>query len=188
MLEKTSRRISFNEWYDSLNESNMLLMFKGDFNQELINSIVSLIEGIPEISDEPVVLKTRMSGVVVECLQNICRHGEGYGDHVKMKPGIILIRKGEDEYIIGIGNPILASKVKTLQQYLDKVNELDKEELKDFHKKVLVNAELYGKYGADLGLINMARKSDKKFAFDFRKLDDKYTFFSFEIYISTVSY
>ena len=187
MSENATTYIDFNEWYDALNENNMLLMFKGDFNQELINSIVSLIEGIPEISDEPVVLKTRMSGAVVECLQNICRHGEAYDDNIKMKPGIILIRKGEDEYIIGIGNPILASKVEILQQYLDKVNKLDKEGLKNFHKEVLVNAELYGKYGADLGLINMARKSHKKFSFDFRKLDDKFTFFSFEIYISTIS-
>ena len=69
MNNKKSAPIDFSEWYETLNESNMLLMFKGDFNQELINSIVSLIEEIPEISDEPVVLKTRMSGAVIECLQ-----------------------------------------------------------------------------------------------------------------------
>lgn len=186
-MSEKDQRVDFSDWYDTLNSSNMLLMFKGDFNQELINSIVSLIEEIPEISDEPVVLKTRMSGAVVECLQNICRHGESLGDNVKMKPGIILIRKGVDEYVIGIGNPILASKVESLHKYLDKVNNLDKEELKKFHKEVLVNSELYGKYGADLGLINMARKSSQKFEFDFRKLDDKYFFFSFEICISTIS-
>ena len=187
MNNKKSAPIDFSEWYETLNESNMLLMFKGDFNQELINSIVSLIEEIPEISDEPVVLKTRMSGAVIECLQNICRHGESYGNNVKMKPGIILIRKGDDEYIIGIGNPIAASKVKSLQQYIEKVSNLSKEELKKFHKEVLINSELYGKHGADLGLINMARKSHKKFEYDFTKLDDKYFFFSFEISISTIS-
>ena len=187
MLKKKGKHINFNQWYDTLNESKMLLMFKGDFNQELVNAIVSLIEGVPEISDEPIFLKTRMSGAIVECLQNICRHGAGFGESIKMKPGIILISKGKDEYIIGIGNPILNSKVKSLRYYLDKVNNLDKEELKKFHKEVLVNAELYGKYGADLGLINMARKSHKKFEFDFRQLDDKYTFFSFEIYVSTLN-
>ena len=187
MLKKNSTQIDFNTWYDSLNKTNMLLMFKGDFNQDLINSIVLLIERLPTISDETAVFKTRMSVAIIECLQNICRHGEDYGDNINMKPGILLISKEEDKYVIGIGNPVLTSKVKDLHEYLKKVSNLNQEELKDFHKKVLVNSELYGKHGADLGLINLARKSSNKFKFDFREMDNKYTFFSFELYISTVS-
>ena len=35
---------------------------------------------------------------------------------------------------------------------------MDRNKLKTFQRKVLLRSELYGKHGADLGLINMARK------------------------------
>ena len=74
-----------------------------------------------------------------------------------------------------------------LKKYIEKGSNMGEEEQKKFHKEVLINSELYGKHGANLGLINMARKSHKKFEYDFTKLDDKYFFFSFEISISTIS-
>ena len=158
-------------------------MFKGDFTQELINSIVLLIEGLPEVEHEAIIVKKRMSGAVVECLQNICRHGESVVSPSELKPGLLLLRKKDDEYVISIGNNLKTSKVSGLKEYIAKVNGLDDAGLKEFHKDVLVSTELFGKFGADLGLINIARKSSRAFDYDFREVNDTYSFFSFEVSI-----
>jgi len=173
----------FNSWFESFQTNNILFMFKGDFNQELINSIVLLIEGLPEVEHEDIIVKKRMSGIVVECLQNICRHGENILQKSELKPGMILLRKEKGNYLISIGNNVKTEKVSALKDYIDKVNGMDESGLKDFHKDVLVNTELFGRYGADLGLINIARKSNKSFEYDFKEVDDTYSFFSFEVSI-----
>jgi len=174
----------FINWYESLQQNNILFMFKGDFNQELVNSIVQVINSLSDLLEEDVLVKSRMTSTIIECLQNICRHGESAEDGSLLKPGIILLRKKEDEYILDIGNSLVTKKVGALQEYIDKVNKMTDEDLKSFHKEVLVKTELFGKFGADLGLINVARKAKRGFKYGFKEINDLYSFFSLEIAIS----
>jgi len=174
----------FINWYESLQSNNVLFMFKGDFNQELVNSIVQVVSGLSDLLEEDILVKNRMTSTIIECLQNICRHGESTEEGSLLKPGIILLRKRESEYILDIGNSLVTKKVKALQQYIDKVNGMTDMELKSFHKEVLVKTELFGKFGADLGLINVARKAKRGFKYGFREINDLYSFFSLEISIS----
>ena len=101
-----------------------------------------------------------------------------------LKPGIILLRKTENDYVFDIGNSLMTKRVKALQEYIDKINEMSDEDLKTFHKDVLVKTELFGKFGADLGLITVARKAKRGFKYGFREINDQYSFFSLEVAIS----
>jgi len=174
----------FISWYESLQSNNILFMFKGDFNQELVNSIAKVVSGLADISHETVLVKNRMTGTIIECLQNICRHGENIEEGSSLKPGIILLRKTEGDYILDIGNSLMTKKVESLQGYIDRVNNMNDEELRNFHKEVLVKTELFGKFGADLGLINVARKAKRDFKYAFREINENYSFFSLEVAIS----
>ncbi|MBL4656450.1 MAG: SiaB family protein kinase [Flavobacteriales bacterium] len=174
----------FINWYESLQSNNILFMFKGDFNQELVNSIVKVVNGLADMSDENVLVKNRMTGTIIECLQNICRHGESPEKGSLLKPGIILLRKTENDYVLDIGNSLRTKEVVPLREYIDKVNGMDDDDLRTFHKDVLVKTELFGKFGADLGLINVARKAKRGFRYAFREISDLYSFFSLEIAIS----
>ena len=174
----------FISWYESLQSNNILFMFKGDFNQELVNSIVKVVNGLSDLANEDVLVKNRMTGTIIECLQNVCRHGESSdGDRI-LKPGIILLRKGDGDYILDIGNSLMTKRVGQLQEYIDKVNNMSDEDLRTFHKDVLVKTELFGKFGADLGLINVARKAKRGFRYGFREINDLYSFFTLEVSIS----
>jgi len=174
----------FINWYESLQSNNILFMFKGDFNQELVNSIVKVVNGLADLSHENVMVRNRMTGTIIECLQNICRHGESVDGGSILKPGIILLRKTDNEYVLDIGNSLMTKRVGQLQDYIDRVNEMNDEDLRTFHKDVLVKTELFGKFGADLGLINVARKAKRGFRYAFREISDRYSFFSLEISIS----
>jgi len=173
----------FINWYESLHSMNVLFMFKGDFNQDLINSIVKLADNMSELASEDILVKQRLTGIIVECLQNICRHGEDFSLDKMAKPGIILLRKLEGSYILNFGNSLSLSKVESMKSYINKINNLDNDGLKSYHKEVLQNAELYGKYGADIGLINIAKNSEKKFNYNFHNINDHYSFFSIEVFV-----
>jgi hypothetical protein len=134
--------------------------------------------------EEDILVKNRVAAAIIECLQNICRHGESPESGSVLKPGIILLRKTETDYILDIGNSLMTKEVGELQEYIDRLNGMSNAELRSFHKDVLVKTELFGKFGADLGLINVARKARKGFNYGFKEIDDQYSFFSLEIEIS----
>ncbi len=173
----------FISWYESLHTNNVLFMFKGDFSQDLINSIVKLTDNMSEFKLEETIVKQRLTGAIVECLQNICRHGESNSVNKFAKPGIILLRRQENSYVLNIGNILPIEKVKDMKDYIGKVSSLDKQGLRDLHKEVLQSTELYGKYGADIGLINVAKNSEKMFGSCFHGINDNYSFFSLEVYV-----
>ena len=185
LIEGGEAHDGFINWYESLQSNNILFMFKGDFNQELVNSIVKVVNGLSDLSDENMLVRNRMTAAIIECLQNICRHGESADGDSLLKPGIILLRKTEDYFVLDIGNSLMTKRVSQLQAYIDKVNGMSDEDLRTFHKDVLVKTELFGKFGADLGLINVARKSKRGFKYHFKKISDHYSFFSLEVAIAS---
>ena len=70
-----------------------------------------------------------------------------------------------------------------LKSRLEKINSLNEDELKAYYKEVLNNGMMSDKGGGGLGMIDIARKSGQKLAFDFQKVDDEYSFYSLNINI-----
>ena len=170
-----------NELFEDLQSNNILFMFKGDFNQELINSIVLLVEGLPEVNNENLLVKSRLVATLVECLQNICRHGESIDEYKHMRPGILVVRKVDNQFHISIGNVLSTSKVDELEKHIIDIKSKSSSELKQYKKEVLLNTELYGKLGADFGLIHLARKVSRGFEFKFKPIQDDYSFFALNL-------
>ena len=68
--------------------------------------------------------------------------------------------------------------------FLDEINKLSKEELKDYYKAVLNNGQMSAKGGGGLGMIDIARKTGQKLKYNFMPIDDMYSFFSLNIKIT----
>ena len=190
MIDTTNE--SLKDFYEALYAHHIILLYKGGFNQELIRSVLALTESKHGLKNESSLVKSRVTSIIVECMQNICRHAESHyiseGKEevkIKMKPGIFLVGKNDEEYFIATGNLVQTSHVAKLKTYLDKVNGMNIDDLRKFHKQILRNTDLYGKYGADLGLINIAKISSKSFEYDFRQFDETCSFYSFSTSVST---
>jgi len=74
---------------------------------------------------------------------------------------------------------------KKLRSWLDKINDVagSREELRALYKQVLSNGIFSEKGGGGLGFIDIAKKSGQKLEYDFRPVDDDYSFFVLEISI-----
>lgn len=163
-----------------------MLSFKGDITSELLTSILQIMESkLDNLQEEPKI-KKKVYNVLVECLQNLYHHMDEVApeQNDKIRSAIFMIGKIDNQYNIITGNYIKNDNVSGLKKRLDDINQLSKEELKEYYKAVLNNGEMSLKGGGGLGMIDIARKTGEKLNFNFANVDDKFSFFSLNIKIS----
>ena len=178
---------SIHDFYDMMEQGNIMLSFKGEVTSDLLTSILQIMETKMETLDEPPKIKKKVYNILVECLQNLYHHIDE--DDIKTaqneKSALFMIRKNEDgEYSIMTGNYMAVENMDLMKSRLDTINSMDKEELKVYYKEVLNNGEMSAKGGGGLGMIDIARKSGKKLEYDFADVDDKFSFFSLNVKIA----
>ena len=161
-------------------KNNIILVYEGEFTQEITKSVLAMAERNMDSIGEESSIKRKVFNVMVECLQNIVKHGEELvADEKKMNTAIFMIGKQADSYVITSGNPIKNDEVELLKNKLDQINSLDKEGLKSLYKDIIKSgAGLTERGGAGLGFVDMARKSGQKLEYDFEPLNETYSFFS----------
>lgn len=172
------------EIFRDMQRENLSYIYRGVFTQKITDNILSLAESNLDKAGESSTVKKRVFSIMVEGLQNITRHQDENITTEKDKTGIFVIQRKGNNYFITTGNLIDKQHIKKLTGQLDKINSLEKEELKRYYKEVLNETEISKKGGAGLGLIEMARKSGNKLAYDFTGINDIYSFFYLHLEIS----
>ena len=125
-----------------------------------------------------------MFHILVECLQNLYHHSY-FKQNVSDETSVILmIAKKKDGYSIVTGNYILKNSVIKLKDRLEEINEMSKEEMKEYYKAVLNNGTFSEKGGGGLGIIDIARKSSEKLEYGFIPIDQNNSFFSLNVTIN----
>ena len=172
-------------FYDKMEESNILLSFKGEITSDLLTSILQIMESKLDNFEEKAKTKKKVYHVLVECLQNLYHHVDEIAvvdDKTKWaRTAIFMIGKDDNNYNIMTGNYILSHNIETLTKKMDKINALSVEELRVLYKEILSNDQYSEKGGGGLGLVDMARKTGQKLGYNFKKIDDEYSFFSLDI-------
>ncbi len=166
-------------------QKNLILVYEGEFTQEITKSVLSMAERNMDSVGEESSIKRKVFNVMVECLQNICKHADEIPVPEARNAAIFMIGKHNNEYIITSGNPIANDKVEMLSEKLAHINSLDKDGLKTLYKEIITRGnDLSDKGGAGLGFVDMARKSGQKLEYDFHPVNDKISFFSLKTTIS----
>ena len=179
---------NINEYYTELSKGDILLAYKGSITSELINEVLEAVEEKLDAGKEDGKTKKKLYNVLVESLQNLYHHieetHEGIDEDLDPKFGILVIeREGESEYKVITGNFVASAKTKFLQEKIEKINSLTREELKDMYKFILNHQKISAKGGGGLGLVDIARKTGKKMSYNFYPYNDKYVFFDLRILI-----
>ena len=127
------------ELHDALINKNVILFFKGAFNQALLLNLLSIIENQLKVSN----ISIKIYNLMVEMLQNISQNADNLPDEKNLKSGIFLIAETDDEYILISGNYILNSKIQIFEKSLSLVNELSHDKLMVEYNNILhgINTE-----------------------------------------------
>jgi len=177
--------------YQRMHDNNIMLTFKGEVTFDLIDSILKIMEGRLEQLEDDRRTKKKVYNVLVECLQNLCHHIDFSDSETKennehdylRKSAILIIFSDDHAYHVATGNYITTENVDSLNNWLEEINSTTKDELRALYKRILDNEKFSEKGGGGLGFIDIARKSGQKLKYNFQKINDTYSFFSFQINI-----
>ena len=181
----TMSELSFvHDIHQAMNNRHIILVYEGEFTQEITKSVLSMAERNLESVGEAENIKKKVFKVMVECLQNICKHADDHVEEIIDPSAIFLIGRNDDEYAIFSGNTITKENRDFLDGKLGQINSLDKQGLKELYMEMIKSAKLSDKGGAGLGFVDMARKSGNQLDYCFVEMDNDNYFFCLKIKIT----
>lgn len=186
MTDQNNAKANSLDFIDNLrkkmHENNLMLCYRGAFSQHITKSLLTMAERKLDMDKTEVTVKKKVFNVMVECLQNICKHEDA---NATKGTSLFMIGKDKSDYIMYSSNLVNNEKVEGLSTKLKTISTMDKDELKELYKSMLSSATFSEQAGAGLGLIDIARKSGNKLEYDFKKVNDKQSFFSLSTKISS---
>lgn len=178
-MESTLRQI-----HAIMNDEHAVLVYSGEFNQDIVKSMLTYAEGKLDATGVDDLVKKKMFNVMVEMLQNITKHQFTELESQSVQPCFVLIEEPEHFNVV-TGNPIEFTKIPVVTERIDKVNDMNADELKEYYKQARLNSRISEVGGAGLGFIDMARKSENKLEYGILEMDSKnYKYFSLKARIN----
>ncbi len=184
MYKEPSMSFNINEYYSRLSQGDVLLAYKGSITSELINEVLEAVEEKLEKVNEAGKMRKKLYNVLVESLQNLYHHIEETHEGIEgLEPkfGVLVVQRDNEQYKVITGNFISNKKIKFLQEKIDKINSMTKDELKDLYKFILNHQKISAKGGGGLGLVDIARKTGKDMTYEFFNYNENYSFFNLTI-------
>lgn len=151
--------------YDELVENGLSLVYMGAFNQNITKMFTQMARDSMKKSDGRT-FKNRVYHVIVEVLQNLNKHSEEVTEKSVGK-GLFMIGQKGDGYFVITCNQVSEEKKIELTKAINMLNQSTKEELKEMYMHQIKTGEISNKGGAGLGLIDIARKTNKPYEYQF---------------------
>ncbi len=168
--------------HENFNENNYTLSFKGDFDQENLLSLLSILKsGMDETTT-----RIKLYGVMVELLQNIVKHADNIYENSKWKAGVFYIKEHEDKFSLLAGNYVSKSKSAALRQRIERINAMGSKELAKEYNKILFNFN-NDPVSTGLGFIDIRRKSGSKIEYWIVEVNEERDFFMVDIEVKKVN-
>jgi hypothetical protein len=168
----------------------VILSYQGLFNFEIIGHLLNSLKDETESRGISISHYKKILSVMIEALENVFKYSEYFDKETSLFPvhyPKFQLEKMDSSYILSTGNPILNVDVEKLSNHISKINNLDKEGLRQLFRNTLTNGQFSAKGGAGLGFIEMAKVTGEKIDFMFNKINDKYSYYSCKILITNNS-
>ena len=169
---------------ETYNEQRILLSFNGPFSQGLIEEIGNALRKHlqSEVTSKSSALD--VFAVYVEISQNIREYSAAQNyNEIDSSATVVVSRNEDGSYVIAAGNIVERADADALQQRINELAAMSKEELKAAYKERL-RSPREAEGGAGLGLIDLARKARVPFSCGVHPLDgQERNFFSLRVVI-----
>ncbi len=163
------------------------LSFSGPISQNLVAEIASTLKQKMELEEASKTTVLRVFSMLVENAQNIMHYSaeklpkDHSGKEDELSFGIIAVGYENGNYFVLGGNMIENGKVDIFREKLTKLQGMNEDELKAYYKEQRRKGPGEGSKGGGLGFIEMARKASRPIEFDFKKVDETFSFFSVKV-------
>lgn len=182
--QKTKEYFSVKTFRDRLVEHRISLAFHGMFSQDVLTLIGKTLMSTPDSQ----MLSKRLFAIVIEMAQNILHYSAervfSEKDGREIGVGIVAICQSDDQVVVSSGNYIQKRELQALQERAAYINTLDEGQLRDFYRDQRKAPQREGKPGANLGLIDMARRSGNPIQVDAFDYSEELAFFILTIRVN----
>jgi hypothetical protein len=168
-----------------LAKEGIFFCFSGPISQDLLVEFGSVLRQKIQMGESRNSVALRVFSMVVEQAQNIihysaerCPRTNASEKDEELSIGIIAVGYEGGHYFVLSGNMIESDKVEGLRKRLTELRTMSREDLKKHYKEQRKIGPDSTSKGAGLGFIDMAKKSSRPIEFDFKKINEKFSFFS----------
>lgn len=162
----------------------VILFYRGPVTAELLDAVSTLMPALNGDSAAEKKRKKVFFHILVECLQNVFHHQSGTLKQSADQTFFLAGRSPGNLYKIATGNYIPTSVAQKLSGAIDAINSMSDSEKQQQYIEQLKTTELSLKGGAGLGLIDMARKSNRKLEYELRKINEEQSFFILNVTVN----
>lgn len=185
LIERLKMPLDLYDFYQRMQENKIIISYQGDVHGDIFSCLLEMVERKLSIIEYNSIVRKRIFKIFVEVLQNIYNYLKDFNSKEEGYYTIlILLCKNDTTYTIMTGNHIQTEKVEILQKKIDSINAMNHEELRQEYVSRLNDGQLSSTGGAGLGIIDIVRKSKTKLQYDFKKIDDRFSFFSLNVTVT----
>ena len=164
--------------------SEIFLDYLGPMNFAIADSLLITLKKSKEFKNLNKTTSKRVYGVVVECLENICKHSDlKLSENGEMQSHLSITKKN-DQIIVCAGNPMSVYDKKNIASRLNHINNLDGSSLKNLYEYNINSDFKQDEKCAGLGFIHLALTSGNKISYSFNNLTNGYLYFEIVITIN----
>ncbi len=170
-MEKDFKVYSF---YKQMQVNSVILSFKGAVSQDLLSRLAGSLKK-KSLKDDPNIGR-RIFSIFIELSQNVHLHSAeksySLAEDRPIGVGFLLVSEAEDCYWVSSSNLVKKEKVEHINNRCVHINSLDEESLKAFYKEQRRAPQRTDSPGANIGLIEMVRKSNNPLDVQFFDMDN----------------
>lgn len=174
--------------YNNIKKEKIVFCYSGPISQATIEGIGSTLRLDLKMEEADMSSSQKIFSIFIEQMQNVLNYSEDKIINDKemekeLRIGVLVIGQEDENFYVYCGNKIYNDDIEKIQKRIDEISGLNAEELKALYKKRRKGEIEEGSKGAGLGLIEMARKSGRPIESSFKKIDDKFSFFSIRVLV-----
>lgn len=178
------------DYHTRLDAQSAVLYYKGPFDKDILANISLQLRR--RFADNPR-MSAKLFSIFIELAQNIAYYSEEsnffydeegkkdvrYLDENRKNNGVgtVVIHNQDTEVVLSAGNLVPTEKVKEIIAKCEEINALSTDELRALKKEVRSLERTETQKGGNIGLIQVALKSEHPLQVEFKEIDDKNSYF-----------
>jgi len=166
----------------------IIFSFNGFISETILFALGDALKKKMSADETNVTTIKRVFSVFVEQAQNIIRYsaeilGEPEREGPQFRSGLITVGTEEGRFFVVCGNVMRREDAEPLQARLEILRGMDSAGIKAYYRERILDPASPGSKGANLGLIEIARRASEPIQFDFLAIDHQTTFYCMKVFI-----
>ncbi len=171
------------QFYTDLKKEGVMFCFSGPTSQSVVEGIGRTLRMKMELEEAGMATTHRVFSLFVEQMQNIVNYSteqtppdNGNGD--ELRHGIVVVGRNDGKFYVICGNYVSIPQSKKMIERITYLQGLNKQELKDYYKRMRREEPGPESKGAGLGFIEMFRRVSEPLEYHLAPIDTQTVFFT----------